>query len=230
MIPLQSPKFKFKSPEGSLNSTYPKIKCTKNWNCKRMQCETCAYKRKQFFVNCGLICTKQWGLDTFVTISWRWQNPANNSWCVATSNMSKLSKKMTCKRIRPYIRVLAVGNKNCPHVHLSLSKLNAQKLLLMCPKLWGKKVNIDSKPITDAAELLGYFFDQNFLISYKDHRRVKGIRLLSASRPMPCGYPSFKAFSMADKFAQNTNLNFPLESTAFKDFFKMLKLKRRKNV
>lgn len=200
----------------SLNSPLQKIPCSKRWNCKRMTCQSCKSTRREYFVNCGLLFGKQWQLDTFVTISWKWIDGWENSWYVAINNMDKLSKNLNSKRIRPYIRVLAVGSKNCPHVHFSLTKTHLQKLIKVVAQVWRREeVDIQIKPIHNLKKLMGYFFDQNYLVSQLDPDRTKGVRLITASRPMPCGFPTKRSSELVDQFLDELSFALPLPLMEF---------------
>lgn len=208
-----------------LNSALRKNRCSPNRNCKRMSCRKCAKLRRDYFIKCGLLCGTQWALDSFVTVSWKWSDDSDNSWCIAINNMDKLSKKMNSNRIRPYIRVLAVGKKNCPHVHFSISKSHSQKLAAVVTQIWKKRaVNIQIQPIQDLEGLMGYFFDQNYLVSQLDPNRVKGIRLITASRPMPYGFPNIKSLAQVTHFVDELLKTLPLPLIEFNKH--VLRIKR----
>jgi len=108
------------------------------------------------------------------------------------SKTSILSKKMSGIKARPFIRVVAIGKKNCPHMHIICGANTMTKIEKICSKIWANQYEIVSNDIYNIDGLLGYFFDQNFYPTYFHPDRIKGIRLITGSRPMRCGFPSNK--------------------------------------
>ncbi len=184
---------KLRSSGETLNSRSKKnIRCTVAYPCKRMTCiDGCVERRRAFFIHCGIFFGKQWDLDTHMTISWEWRKDNDNSWEIIISNMGKLSKFMSGLKVGKYIRVISVGTKGCPHVHLLVSKKTRDKIDKIVKKKWSNTSTTHSVSLFNIEGELGYFFDQNFLVSQLDLKRIKGTRLLSAARPMPCCFPTF---------------------------------------
>jgi hypothetical protein len=176
--------------EVSLNSTKKKVKCTKGWYCKRMVCDRCFRHRRDFFVERGAIHAREKGLSKLVTVAWLRQGPSD-PWMRLTSLSSSLSKTLSGMRAGPFIRVLSLGErKGTPHIHYFVGDKTAGLIRAVARRKWSGKVQVQIKDAHNTGGLLGYFFDRNFRPSYLDPDRIKGIRLLSASRPMRTGFPT----------------------------------------
>ena len=184
--------------EVTLNSRNKKIRCSDKFRCKRMTCEVCMRIRRRYFVENGVKFASVNALDTHLIVSWHWSSIVKmdnyhveqDQWLPLVVRTGILSKKMSGVKAKPYIRVLAIGKKGCPHIHFILSEAVANKVRKICDKRWGKKVETNHIRIHDVQQLLGYFFDQNFLPTVNRLDRIKGIRLITASRPMRCGFPT----------------------------------------
>lgn len=196
----------------SLNSRKSKIICTPRRRCKRMACDTCKEIRRNYFVTSGLQFAITNNMNTHLVLSWGKKRKGCN-WLYLLSNISRLSTRVAGVKIRPYIRVISIGPEGCPHVHLLTTFEAASRITALARKLWGRKIKSFSKELNridpDAANVLGYFFDMNFIPSFFDETRIKGIRLISATRPMRCGFPSKRS----DQQASNQQIA-PLELPA----------------
>lgn len=206
----------------TLNSRKTSIRCRPLRPCKRMNCESCIKRRRQFFINCCLLFGQQWQLTSHLIISWEWNKDFENSWPVVIGAMSKLSKLMSGRKVGKYIRVISVGAMGCPHVHLLVSTATRNKIIQIVQKEWPQnKVKIQNKYIYDLNGISGYFFDENFLISQNDLNRIKGTRLVSAARPMPCCFPSFKQESHFEYLSNKYFNKLPIDYSEFKNIIKL---------
>ena len=164
--------------------------CIRGWPCKTMSCEKCYKRRRRYFTRRGYLHCKENDLSQFTTISWVGLNYKADPWHVLSLNYRTLSKKCSGMKLGHYIRTIAVGEQNTPHVHIIHHKRSEEKLKRICKKQWNKDCLVHSKPVTSAIKLLGYFFDQNFKLSALDPNRPKRLRVLSASRPMSVAFPT----------------------------------------
>ena len=210
----------------TLKSRKSCIKCRPVRPCKRMTCESCIKRRRQFYINCCSIFGQQWQLKVHLIISWEWRKQFEDSWPIVIKSMSKLSKLMAGRRVGKYIRVISVGSRGCPHVHLLVSTATQAKILRIIEKAWSQnKVKFEVKSIFDLDGISGYFFDENFLLSQNDLNRIKGTRLVSASRPMPCCFPSFKQEKQFERISSEYLKELPMNSTDFDNLIKLNKFK-----
>lgn len=189
----------------TLNSRKSRIRCVFNFPCKSMNCKNCIKRRRAFFSGSGALFAAKNNLDTHLIVSWHWRNKIRfrdhttgedyfteiNQWPILMTRSALLSKRMSGVKAKPYIRVLAIGNEGCPHIHFLTTAMVAKKVIKIC-RIFGDQVKIKSDRVYDAKGLLGYFFDQNFLPTINHPNKIKGIRLITASRPMPCGFPTTK--------------------------------------
>jgi hypothetical protein len=177
----------------TLNSRSMRSRCTECWPCKKMKCVSCRKRRREFFVRCGIIFSHQWCHTTHLVISWPWNSEVRNSWDVVVNSMDVLSKFMSGRKVGPYLRVTSVGPDGCPHVHFLVADITCEKIKRIVSQKWPAiATKVNSSQIHDFEGILGYFFDQNYIPSQNDPDRIKGIRLTSATRPMPCGFPTHK--------------------------------------
>lgn len=191
VLELKTPGRALNSSKYSQNETIylakPKVKCSASRPCKRMRCSHCITVRRRYFIEEGYYHAKLKKLNTHLVISW---TKSDEPWMRLYSNMSKLSRLMSGRNVGAYIRVTSVGPNGCPHVHFLVNGASSKKINSLTKKAWPKKLSdLYEEAISDTETLLGYFFDRNFLPSYNDPNRIKGIRLVSASRPMRCGFP-----------------------------------------
>lgn len=183
--------------EASLNSRKPRIKCTRSWPCKRMACLSCRMRRRTFFVARGSAHSRKYGLSRFVTVSWVFVG-SGDSWLKLVSLNGDLSKTLSGMRAGPFIRVISIGERaRTLHAHYIVRETTADIIQQVVRKKWAQIARVHMKPIANIYGVLGYVFDQNFLPSYFDLERIKGIRLLSASRPMPTGFPTSRTREQA---------------------------------
>lgn len=186
---LKTPIEKFES--NKLNSRKP-VNCYENWFCKKMTCPRCRELRRDFFVKSGVEYAEQTQLDRHLVITFKIQSYADQ-WAWLSNNVRQLSKKMSGARVGPYIRVMSVGKKNCPHIHFLIGEKSLNKIVHILKMRFVNNIfDFHIKSVTSCDGLLGYFFDKNFIVSSHDPNRIKGLRLISASRPMPCGFPTYK--------------------------------------
>ena len=177
-------------PGSTLKSRTTKIKCTQYWPCKRMTCSHCKKRRRHFFVQSGVLFALEKNLTEHLTLSWI---PLKNqdSWRLLSQRMGTLAKALSGVKPGPYIRVCSIGPRKCPHVHFLVSKETARKICLVAKRKWPRRSPISQTKVFNPEGLLGYFFDHNFLPSFLDSERIRRMRLISASRPMICGFPTF---------------------------------------
>ncbi len=187
---------KNKSPEThliqlrtTLNSATKKIRCTSSWPCKRIaDCETCANRRRQYFVSMGTRYATANALDAFVTISWPLQDGEEPWGKLQRCYRQLVAGKM--HRSGKYIRVLGIGEKETPHIHLILTTPAAVKLRLFARRVGPEETITQIKPTSDVRGLLGYLYDRNFLVVVRRSDRPKRMRVLSGSRGLSYGYPT----------------------------------------
>ncbi|WP_413289304.1 hypothetical protein [Bdellovibrio sp. HCB337] len=133
-------------------------------------------------------------LNFHLILSWPKNSAPADPWMRLCADSARLSKALSGAKAGPYIRVLSIGPKECPHIHFLVNEASLAKVICAfnkkCPRV-GRK--IFEEKTYEVKELLGYFYDRNFLPSFNDPSRPKGIRLLSASKPMRCGFPSYKS-------------------------------------
>lgn len=169
--------------------------CLDKRPCKRIRtCNSCRLKRRYFFVQSGCDFSKKYNLDSFITVSFLSLNDRGD-WAEFLELARSLSKKSTSSHKMKYIRTLGMGSRLCAHIHYLTTMAGAQKIKLLARSKSFKRsssVNICIKKADDLGGLLGYFYDQNFIPAFCDPLRPKGIRILSASKGMPCGFPSLK--------------------------------------
>lgn len=170
--------------EHTLNS--PQIICTIKRPCKRLICQDCRTWRRDYFLMHGTEFTTNHHLSEFVTIAWsRFDHP--NPFESLIVAWDSLWPKISRKKFK-YVRVLAIGGEDTPHVHLILPR-GYGILFEALAKRCDHRASVQFKAIDDVRDLLGYLFDKNFIPTYLDERRPKRLRLLSASRGLPCGFP-----------------------------------------
>ncbi len=183
----------------TLNSRNKKIRCSPpNFYCKRIECETCMNLRRDWIVWNGCELAKKNNLNIQMVVSFNWWVKIQRKDEVTDvdnlqrliANASTLAKKMSGVKARPYIRFIAIGKKGCPHFHFILSKSTADKIEKISKKIWMNKAVIETSAVYDVKNFLGYLVDQNFFPTYFHPSKIKGTRLISASRPMKCGFPS----------------------------------------
>ena len=96
-----------------------------------------------------------------------------------------------------FVRSLGIGHsERTPHIHYLVAHDAALFLREMARRVGPPETLIYPKVLKvapDVGELLGYFFDRNFLPSYLDLDRPKGIRILSGSRGISYGFPKFRS-------------------------------------
>ena len=152
-----------------------------------MKCRECVSKRRNHFIYTGVKFSSHHGLNRHVVINWN--SPQFEEWPHLLKLSSELAK-LSSGRIGKYIRCLGMGKQSrTPHIHYLLTEDGEAQLELRArAQLWMK--HFFSSCVPDPEGLLSYFFDRNFIPTFDDRERPRGIRVLSASRGMPCGYPS----------------------------------------
>ena len=174
----------------STNSRTSNVICTRRWPCRRLTCKRCYVKRRGFFVYSGLEHIKSCDLDTFLTLSWIGSTD-ENVWGQLLTDARMLFKAMSGKMRWHYIRVLSVGvEKRTPHIHIILGEAAASVISKLSKSRWPESIRLNIKQMDNPHGLLGYVFDQNYKLGFLDQTRPKGVRLLTASRPMETGFPT----------------------------------------
>jgi len=176
-------------PGISLNPTKRKARCLPNWRCKRVaQCELCARIRRTYFISTATEFCRRWALDAFATVSWplsRNEEP----WSKLRLCCGRLSRG-GLYRIGKYVRVIAIGKSETPHVHLLIRREASTKLRHIARRKGPPETRIAILPIDDVGGLLGYLFDQNGLPAMRRTDRPRRIRILSGSRGLRLGFPT----------------------------------------
>jgi hypothetical protein len=88
-----------------------------------------------------------------------------------------------------------------PHIHLILNAKEAVRYVDIANEF---TINLDCKnavvkPAYDLEGLLGYFYDQNFVVTQMITTKPRGVKLLTASKGMKCGFPDIKASTKSCK-------------------------------
>jgi hypothetical protein len=177
-----------------LKSRCRDAKCSRGWPCKRMNCPTCLARRRRFFLAGGLLLIKKRGLAWHIVVSWPMSDEEEDIWAKLIRCSARLGKALAGVKAGPYIRALGVGGEGCPHVHYIAGKVTGDVIYNKAHSLWpiAGSVLVHRKALYDAQGLLGYFFDRNFVPAVLDTLRPRRVRLLSASRPMRCGFPKYR--------------------------------------
>jgi hypothetical protein len=183
------------SSKTTLNCGKSKAICLENRRCKRMTCGTCRAIKRRFFIIEGTRFAHERGLSRHLTIKWRKTSP-EEAWPRVVSATSTLTRAMSGRKAGPYIRVIDLGKDEriTPHVHFLVSEHTAVEIERIARKKFSEQrsVNIKNDPVYEVSGLLGYFYDKNAVPSFLDPGRFKRIRIISASRGMPCGFPKPK--------------------------------------
>lgn len=180
----------FNSPGGALNSRL-KIKCKSSFLCKRMTCSSCQSIRRARFVKYGLKHCQMNQLSTHLIITWKKASFEKDPWQELLSSNRILSQSISSKRAGHFIKVISLSMENkTPHVHYVVSKSTAKKITRVSREKWRNNLVICEKLIkkNQIENVLGYLFDRNYIPSILDSERPKGVRLLTASRPMKTGF------------------------------------------
>lgn len=187
----QNPKREFDSH--TLNSTKTVFLCSDNRPCKRITtCSKCNEKRKNLFIHAGIVFSKQWCLDHELVVSWSIAEDMS-AWETLITSMQQLSKLMSARNVGKYIRVISVGPKGNPHVHFLVNSETAGHIESITKKKWpSNQSNTLITKLHNVEGKLGYFYDVNYAYSMHDPNRIKRTKLISASRPFPCGFPKPK--------------------------------------
>lgn len=172
----------------SLNSSQRSIRCTDKWLCKRMTCSHCRLKRRGFFVNNATAYCEGHQIDTHFIVSWRRYN-REHPWTTIQRYLPELSKSASGK-IGKYIRTIGIGSRcSTPHVHYLVQAERIESVKKTALRKGPLGTDIEVIKAHDPEGLLGYFYDQNFLVAHLDPERPRRIRILSGSRGSPCGFP-----------------------------------------
>lgn len=175
-------------------------RCRKCWPCKRTHCSGCQERRRHYFTEAASWFAKERGMNLHCTISWPLDD-GTDPWHQLVYLSSMLSDHLT-GRIGPFIRTLALGKQDTPHVHYLINADFKERFysLAKANSPLGSRVFIDHKLATDIESLLDYFFVKNFTPSVNDPRRIKGIRLLSGSRgEFTYSYPKARHWKQLEK-------------------------------
>lgn len=179
----------------TINSKTWGVRCDEDWPCKRMSCQSCAYRRRNAFVREGHRFSERHDLHFHFVVSWPLQ-PYEDAWGKLLTQSSILSKAASPK-VGKFVRSLGIGHSDrTPHIHYLVSQDAALFLRETARRVGPPETLIYPKVLKvapDVGELLGYFFDRNFLPTYLDLDRPKGIRILSGYRGMSYGFPKYRA-------------------------------------
>ena len=159
-----------------------------------MTCQNCKIRRRNFFISRGFQHAVDKGLIFHVIVSWINFKETDDRWLKLIINSRTLSKTLSGAKMGAYIRVISLGKRSStPHAHYLVNKETANLIQRVAHKKWSQdKVRVHIRQIIKIHPLLGYLYDNNFIPSQNDPERIKGIRLLSASRPMKVGFPTLK--------------------------------------
>lgn len=167
------------------------IRCDEDWHCRRMSCGACVFRRRNSFVREGTRFASYYGMNQHVVVSWPLK-AGEDAWPKLLGLSSRLSKAAS-GQIGKYIRSLGIGAKNrTPHVHYLVSNEGADNLEGIARYLGPSELLVFRERLANDFQtetMLGYFYDRNFLPTYNDPERPRGIRILSGSRGMRYGFP-----------------------------------------
>lgn len=208
--------------EKTLNSRKLKIKCNPpSFHCRRVECSYCKEIKKLWIVFNGAKLAWKNNLKVHCVVSFNWQdeikrgqfNTETDQFQTLVAKTGVLSKKMSGLKAKPFIRVMAIGESGCPHIHFIVSEQTFIKIDRICNKLWPQKHTIRAFEISHVRPLLSYFFDRNYIPTFYHPNRIKGVRLFTGSRPMKCGFPTNKELDkmkrdiQANVYSENWNGN-----------------------
>lgn len=174
-----------------------KINCYEGRPCKLTSCKTCVWKRRNYFIDSAILEIERNNLFWEVILNFP-SNEENgwNAWFHFRVTFRNLSKSMS-RGIGPFIRTLGIGkNLGNGHVHFLVSKESALFIRRVAKAKGISSNNIIFKHIPslrDARNVLGYLYDQNFLVVSNHPEKIKGLRVITGSRfGFSYGYPSRK--------------------------------------
>lgn len=181
----------FQSERSTSNTARTVWRCAEHNPCRRTDCDSCMERRRQYYVCMGARHARSLGLDKHVTLSWL-LGPGEIAWERLVTMSSMIPKRLT-GRIGPFMRVLAIGDADTPHVHYLIRSEFEHRFILLArehsPNQARTRIGCP-KEIYDMEGILDYFFVKNFAPTAIDPRKVKGTRLLSGTRgDLTYGYP-----------------------------------------
>lgn len=188
-LPKHSHVFKL---EGTFNSRKRAVRCLPGWPCKRIICQHCREIRRKFFINEGTLYVEQRGLFTHFVVGWPLLHVSHSPWDKLFKLVPPLAKTFSGLKVGPYIRTLGIGDNGCPHMHFLVRPSVSDAMKEAAYKHGPKETDVFIGAVTEPAGLLGYFFDNNFVPTFLNPERPKRFRVLTASRGMPCGFPTVK--------------------------------------
>lgn len=157
-------------------------RCTEYNPCRRTDCAGCMERRRRYFVFMGVRHALNLDLNKHATITWP-LHPGESAWERLLSLSEMIPKRLT-GRIGPFMRVLAIGRHEAPHVHYLIRSDFEQtfETLAKNHSPSGSRIFIDIEAIHDLEGLLNYLFTKNFGPTVNDPRKIKGMRIISGSR------------------------------------------------
>lgn len=157
--------------------------------CRRItKCRSCKNLRRKFFIKeAKRFCITN-NLLLHAVITWKRSN-SECPWSTLRRSVRELYIGRTI-RSEKYIRVAAIGEKTeAAHIHLLLNE-RGKRLLKNRAKRLTKNCRFHVKAVHNLTKLLGYLYDQNFILSSQMSSKPKGIRLISGSRGISYGFPT----------------------------------------
>ncbi len=175
-------------------------RCREFWPCKRTHCDSCQERRRHYFTEAAAWFAMARGMNLHCSISWPLDEGAD-PWHQIVYLSSMLSTHLT-GRIGPFIRTLALGKQDTPHVHYLINADFKDRFYQLAKENSpeGSRIFIDDELVKNVGGLLDYFFVKNFSPSVNDPRRIKGTRLLSGSRgEFTYSYPKTRHWKLLEK-------------------------------
>lgn len=238
----------FNTPGDTLNSKKKKetIFCTLSYPCKRMTCSSCVSIRRNYFIKHSFQFSKDNDLNCHLVVNWSCKD-TDDVWQVVLKDIPIFTKLLS-GRIGPYIRTLGLGESHNPHIHFLLRREKVS-LIRRIAKIFYKKypnkkftveevtndkfsikedrcraITVVEKNAPGPHELLGYFFDQNFLPLFNHLARPKGLRIISGSRGVSYGFPKRK------RIIRHEQLGFDIHDDGMCDEKNVSQEPERKNI
>lgn len=158
--------------------------------CKRVSCLRCLEQRRRAFVCLPLeFCIKK-QIGFHLTLTWHHDKTTQNEFFILERHGGAVWTTI-CQIIGPFIRVRAIGRNRCsPHFHVLLTERGLNKVIMKLGTLKGpNKPRVAAATITDLHGILGYLFDQNFVVTALNPSRPRTFRIATATRGCPMRFP-----------------------------------------
>ena len=170
--------------------------CYYKRRCKLMSCDSCKFIRRSHFIDAGVSYVKKHCLNYFVTVNFTSMvERLGYEWDDLYYFHNLIWGKFKRHGLK-FIRCLSMDtdeyqNYLHPHIHLILNAKDALRYIDIAKEYSIRlecKVD-DRRAIYDTEGVLGYMFDQNFIVTQLLKSKPRGIRLLRASKGLKCSFP-----------------------------------------